>query len=192
MSEGAPARSPGRDERPGVAGEPIDQPSDGVVVRPARPRDAASYLAMWRGVVAERRFVRTEAVRGSVRSFRRKFRRPVTNDHARIMAVAGGQVIGFLVVERIAHPVNRHVATLGMAVERSWRGRGVGSALMEAALGWARSAGVEKVTLEVYPTNQPAVALYRKFGFFEEGRLSRQSLKSYGYEDEVIMSKFVT
>ena len=52
-------------------------------------------------------------------------------------------------------------------------------------------APVEKLTLEVYPTNEEAVALYRKFGFVEEGRLLRQSRKSYGYEDELIMSKVI-
>jgi putative acetyltransferase len=91
----------------------------------------------------------------------------------------------------MSHPVNRHVATLGMAVESSWRGRGVGSALMVAAMQWARNWGVEKVTLEVYPSNDRAVALYRRFGFVEEGKLARQSRKSYGYEDELIMSRWM-
>ena len=160
-------------------------------MRPARPKDARSYLDMWRAVVAERRFVRTETVRGSVRTYRRQFRHAVTDSHARFVAVAGDRVVGVLIIERIAHPVNRHVATLGMAVDKAWRRRGVGVTLMAAGMRWARSAGIEKVTLEVYPTNEAAVALYRKFGFTEEGRLMRQSLKSYGYEDELIMSKFL-
>src|SRR5205823_8716280 len=104
---------------------------------------------------------------------------------------AGDRVVGVLIIERIAHPVNRHVATLGMAVDKTWRRRGVGVALMAAGMRWARSAGIEKVTLEVYPTNEAAVALYRKFGFTEEGRLDRQSRKTYGYEDELIMSRFL-
>jgi ribosomal protein S18 acetylase RimI-like enzyme len=164
---------------------------DGVVIRPARPRDARSYLDMWRGVVGERHFVRTETVRGTVGSYRRQFRRSLTAGHARLVAVAEDRVVGYVVMERMAHPVNRHVATVGMAVERSWRGRGVGSALMAAALRWAEGNRVEKVSLEVYPTNEAAVALYRKFGFEEEGRLARQSRKTYGYEDELIMSKFL-
>jgi putative acetyltransferase len=146
---------------------------------------------MWREVVAERRFVRTEEVRATTRQFRRQFRQSITPEGARLMAVANGRVIGALFIERMSHPVNRHVATLGMAVERRWRGRGIGTALMDAALRWARWAPVEKVTLEVYPTNQGAVALYRKFGFVEEGRLARQSRKSYGYEDELIMSRSI-
>jgi ribosomal protein S18 acetylase RimI-like enzyme len=47
------------------------------------------------------------------------------------------------------------------------------------------------VTLEVYPGNAGAIARYRKFGFVEEGRLAKQTKKSYGYEDEVIMSRWL-
>ena len=47
------------------------------------------------------------------------------------------------------------------------------------------------MSLTVYPHNTAAVALYRAFGFVEEGRLSGQSKKSYGYEDEVIMSRWL-
>ena len=165
---------------------------EGVEVRPARPQDAASYLAMWREVVAERRFVRTEAVKGTVRDYRRQFRDAMNNDRARLLAVAERRVVGALFIERMAHPVNNHVATLGMAVDAAWRGKGIGAALMDAALKWARSAGVEKVSLEVYPTNEAALALYRRFGFEDEGRLARHSRKSYGYEDELIMSRFMT
>jgi ribosomal protein S18 acetylase RimI-like enzyme len=147
---------------------------------------------MWREVVAERRFVRTEVVKGTVRDYRRQFRDSVTNDRAWFLTLAERRVVGALFIERMAHPVNRHVATLGMAVHAEWRGKGLGTALMEAALRWARSSGVEKVSLEVYPTNEAAVALYRRFGFEEEGRLVRHSRKSYGYEDELIMSRFMS
>jgi putative acetyltransferase len=78
-----------------------------------------------------------------------------------------------------------------MSVSKEWRGRGVGTALMAEALRWARNVGVQKVSLTVYPSNTRAIALYRRFGFVDEGRLSGQSRKSYGYEDEVIMSRWL-
>jgi RimJ/RimL family protein N-acetyltransferase len=65
------------------------------------------------------------------------------------------------------------VAELGMMVDSAWRGRGVGSALLQAGIEWARSAGAHKVALQHWPTNERAVALYDKFGFVEEGRLRR-------------------
>jgi L-phenylalanine/L-methionine N-acetyltransferase len=159
----------------------------GVVVRPARPADADSFLELYRAVIAERRFIRTESVPHPPRYYRRRFRRSVTGSQAILMAVVGDRVIGQLSINRDEHPVTRHVATLGMMVAEDWRGRGVGSALMHEAIRWARDAGVEKLELSVYPNNAAAAALYRRFGFTEEGRLARHSRKSYGYEDEILM-----
>ena len=62
---------------------------------------------------------------------------------------------------------------------------------MADAIVWARGVGVEKLVLSVYPHNTGAIALYRKFGFVQEGRLSRQSRKSYGDEDEILMAAWI-
>ena len=51
--------------------------------------------------------------------------------------------------------------------------------------------GVEKLALSVYPDNEAALALYQKFGFQEEGRLSGHSKKSIGYRDEVLMGRWL-
>ena len=40
-----------------------------------------------------------------------------------------------------------------MLVDRGWRGRGVGSALVQAAIGWARGQGLHKLCLEVFAHN---------------------------------------
>ncbi len=157
------------------------------VVRPARPRDAASFLAMWRGVVAEGRFVRPDEVRGSVRDFRRQFRDAWTRERAEIVAVDGERVIGHLSIGREGGSVTRHIASIGMSVAADRRGTGVGSALLDAAIRWGREMGIEKLALSVYPHNDAARALYRKFGFTEEGRLSGHSKKAVGYLDEIPM-----
>lgn len=162
-----------------------------IVVRPARPKDAASFLRMYASVAAERRFIRSEEVRHPVRDYRARFRRPWTDDGAHVVAVAGDRVIGHVSTRRDEHPVTRHVATLGMAVAADWRRRGVGARLMSEAIRWARSVGVLKLLLSVYPDNDAAVALYRRFGFVEEGRLVRQSRKSHGFEDEILMAKWL-
>jgi RimJ/RimL family protein N-acetyltransferase len=67
-----------------------------------------------------------------------------------------------------------------MMVADGWRGRGVGSALMEVAIDWARAAGAHKVALQHWPTNTAAVALYEKFGFVEEGYLRRHYPRKTG------------
>ena len=160
-------------------------------MRPARPRDARQVLDLVRAVAAERRFIRTEEVPWTLRQLRRQFRKSWTGTGARIVAVVDGRIVGDLGITREKHAILKHVAELGMSVSREWRGRGVGSSLLVEALRWAEWAGVEKVSLTVYPHNEAARALYRKFGFEEEGRLIGQSKKSYGYDDEIVMARWL-
>jgi L-phenylalanine/L-methionine N-acetyltransferase len=171
--------------------EPDAPPPDGVEVRPARPSDARAALRLMGEVAAERRFIRTEEVRWSPREMRKRYRRSWTTGEATIVAVADGRLIGTLGLWREANPVTRHVASLGMLVAEDWRGRGVGSALLGEAFRWARWAGVEKLGLTVYPQNDRARRLYERFGFVEEGRLVGHSKKRYGYEDEVVMGRWL-
>jgi diaminopimelate decarboxylase len=166
-------------------------PGEGFEVRPARPGDARSFLEAFRSVAAERRFIQTEEVSQTARQYRRLFRRSVTVEGANLVAVSGGGIIGSISIRRDEHPATRHTASIGMFVTSAWRGRGVGTALLDGAMRWARDAGVERVDLSVYPHNQAAIALYRGFGFVEEGRLIRHAKKSYGYEDEILMAAWL-
>jgi RimJ/RimL family protein N-acetyltransferase len=165
---------------------------EGVQVRPAKPRDARSFLDAYRTVAAERRFIHTEQVSRSVGFYRRRFRRSLDDRGMHALALdASGAVVGSLSIRRDAHPMIRHVATLGMFVVSSHRGRGIGSALLAEAVRWARRVGIERLELTVYPHNTAALALYRRFGFVEEGRLVRHAKKSYGYEDEILMAAWL-
>ena len=65
-------------------------------------------------------------------------------------------------------------------VAADWRGRGVGSALVAAAIESARARGLHKLTLSVFPQNEAAIGSYRKFGFVEEGRLAKHIRRESG------------
>ena len=56
-----------------------------------------------------------------------------------------------------------------LSVKKSWRGRGVGSLLMEDMIKCAVDSGVESLTLEVNENNTVAINLYKKYGFGVEG-----------------------
>jgi diaminopimelate decarboxylase len=164
----------------------------GIEIRPARPADARSFLEFWRPIlVEEERLARSDELRDTARAYARRFRRSWSSEEAHIVAVEGDRVVGSVVVTRDPHPVTRHVASLGIAVAKDHRRGGIGTALVAESFRWARWAGVRKVLLSVYPGNTAAIALYRKFGFLEEGRLSRQSRRSDGYEDEILMAAWI-
>ena len=93
-----------------------------------------------------------------------------------LLADAGGEIVGSIHVD-----VSRFgFGEIGMAVARDWRGRGVGSALLDAAIGWSRERGLHKLSLGVFAHNARAIALYRKFGFVEEGRRVKHYRRSSG------------
>jgi len=177
---------------PGAATSSRDSaaPED-VAIRAATPRDAEGFLDLYRDVAAEERYLRTERVLRSVRVTRRLFRSSKTSEHCFLVAAEGDRIVGWISVTREAHPVVRHVATFGMAVAADRRGRRIGTAMLVEGLRWARSVGVDKVELSVYPDNRAALTLYRRFGFVEEGRLRRHSRKSYGDEDEILMGVWI-
>jgi RimJ/RimL family protein N-acetyltransferase len=77
----------------------------------------------------------------------------------------GGRPVGMASLE------GRGAARLGMLVSSEMRGRGVGSALLEACIGGAAQLGAHKITLQLWPHNERARRLYEKFGFEEEGYL---------------------
>ena len=80
-----------------------------------------------------------------------------------------GTVVGRLSVGRDPHPASAHVADLGLMVALDARREGIGTALLQAAVDWARQTGVRKLELHVFPWNEAAIALYDKFGFEREG-----------------------
>jgi len=92
------------------------------------------------------------------------------------VAVAGTDVVGSIHL----FPSRHGFAEVGMAVAREWRGRGVGSALMATGIEWARERGLHKLSLSVFPHNDAGIALYRKFGFVEEGRRVKQIRRQSG------------
>lgn len=67
-------------------------------------------------------------------------------------------------------PAVESVVELGIGVIDGYRGAGVGSQMMAAAVEWARNSGAERIKVEVFPHNERAIALYQKFGFSEVDR----------------------
>jgi len=65
--------------------------------------------------------------------------------------------------------VDERTPELAIAVVPSARGKGVGSALLDALLGRARSAGYPSISLSVDRNNAGAIELYERHGFARVG-----------------------
>jgi GNAT superfamily N-acetyltransferase len=88
-------------------------------------------------------------------------------DRARFVAESGGEVIGTVGVG--ASDVTGTAALTALWVAPAARGRGVGEALVNTVLGWAKDAGYEQVMLWVVEGNSAAESLYRRTGFRRTG-----------------------
>jgi RimJ/RimL family protein N-acetyltransferase len=100
-------------------------------------------------------------------------------------------LVGWIDYNAGSYPEIAHVATLGMGLAETYRGKGIGSRLMERCFESARRQGIEKIELEVFAGNPAAHALYRKYGFVEEGVRVRYRKFEENYEDVICMGIFL-
>jgi RimJ/RimL family protein N-acetyltransferase len=109
-----------------------------------------------------------------------------------LIAVSGGEIIGYLTMEPNQRRKVSHVGEIGMSVRSDWRRRGVGLALLQEAERFARLCGtIEKLALNVFSENIAAIRLYEKAGFFVEGKLRNQIKMDGKYQDLVLMGKML-
>jgi [ribosomal protein S18]-alanine N-acetyltransferase len=149
-------------------------------VRPAEASDSRAMAELFAAVAGERAGIATEPP-VDIDERAAQFAQTAAGS---VVAAAGGQVVGMLHVEASRHGFGE----VGMLVDRGWRGLGVGSALVQAAISRARDQGLHKLCLEVFAHNTAAIALYRKSGFVEEGQRIRQYRRASGeLWDSIVM-----
>ena len=159
-----------------------------VRVRSARPEDAEAHIENWNAIGAEGVYLMTERYTRTVDEVRSQFRDADPRSALWLVAELDGRVVGGANLQRGRWSKNDHVADLGVAIRKEFRGRGIGEALLRAGLEWARAVGIRKVRLGVFATNERAIALYRKLGFVEEARLRGEVVLEGAPVDEVLMA----
>jgi ribosomal protein S18 acetylase RimI-like enzyme len=118
-------------------------------VRPASADDARGMAELFAAVAAERDGIATEPPV----DIGQRTVQFVDSVAGSVIAVAEGQVIGMIHVDSSRHGFGE----IGMLVDRDWRGRGVGSALIQGSIGLARQQGLHKLSLEVFAGNTAAI-----------------------------------
>jgi RimJ/RimL family protein N-acetyltransferase len=141
-----------------------------IEIRPAEDADRRPLALLFAAVAKERDGIATEPP-VDVEKWAAEWHVDGT-----LVALGAGEIVGSLYVEESRFGFGE----IGMQVAADWRGRGVGTALVAAAIDWARARGLHKLTLGVFPHNEAAIALYRKFGFIEEGRRTNHIRRANG------------
>jgi RimJ/RimL family protein N-acetyltransferase len=157
-------------------------PQKEFLVRLAAIEDIDSIMDLYEAVASEGRYIAAE-LPVDREALRPRWAESIEDpDGALFVAETNGEIIGSASIQ------GRALAHLGMQVAEAHRGRGVGSSLVEACIEWAKEAGAHKITLEVWPHNEVAIALYEKFGFEKEGYLRRHWRRRSGeLWDSVVM-----
>ena len=162
-----------------------------VVIRSASEADAEQLLRNINEIGAEEVWILTDSVAWDPIREREWIRGFDGKNSVLYVAEADGLIVGQVDARMSSFAKARHVANLGIAIVKSHRGMGIGRVLIERALAWMKERGVEKATLEVFSTNEPAITLYEKMGFSVEGARRRQFKIRGQYVDDVQMAKWL-
>lgn len=161
-------------------------------VRRATPEDAAGIVAVLAVVIDER----VHSAIGRVWSVEQERRYLESLSAREVIHVAvddADRVLGLQILDRWSAVLDSmaHVGQVGTFLLPAWRGRGIGRELWNATAAFAREARYQKLLVQVRGTNARAQSFYRRLGFAECGRLSRQVMIDGSQDDEILMELFL-
>lgn len=111
-----------------------------------------------------------------------------------IVAEKGDTIIGNLDVTGAKRQRLQHNGLIGMGMLPEYQHKGLGAVLLQAGIDWAnRNPYLKRLWLQVIAGNEPAIKLYEKMGFVQEG-LQKNFIKTGEdtYADNLIMGMPLT
>lgn len=107
-----------------------------------------------------------------------------------LVAEVEGEIVGSIGLNVVQSPRRAHTASIGMGVRDDWHGKGVGTGMMQAVIDLAdKWLNLKRLELEVFTDNEPALKLYKKFGFEIEGTLRMYAFRDGAFADAYKMSR---
>ncbi len=161
----------------------------GFQVRPIEIKDIKRFYTALCSVASERDYLLTyePPPYKNVESF------VLTNidcNNAQYVAEWGDRIVGWADIIPLSRSSMEHVGSLGMGIERQFRGYGIGSALLKKTIKHAWGRNLKRLELEVFSDNEAAISLYKKHGYSEEGRKRYARYLDGRYQDVIIMAQY--
>ena len=113
------------------------------------------------------------------------FASSIDSGHSGWVCRVGGELIGYFVLMWAVDEA--HLLNIGVA--EKWQGSGFGARLLRHAMAVARHGGAGKLLLEVRPSNERALTLYRHFGFCQIGIRRGYYPAADGREDALVLTR---
>ncbi|WP_163409761.1 GNAT family N-acetyltransferase [Flavobacterium ajazii] len=109
-----------------------------------------------------------------------------------LVAEYDNEIIGNIDLNGNRRKIMEHTAVIGMGMLKEWRNSGLGTALLQLAIEWAKENTIlELLWLQVYTENKLGLGLYRKMGFEENGIIKNFFKKDEKYFDNLTMTRIV-
>ena len=157
-------------------------------IRQAREEDLTGLVGAIREAIGGGEYVDAETVADVVDTEGVLLRHNELESRVFFVATVNGDVIGWVHLKHSQVDKLSHTAELTVGVLEEYRGRGVGSHLLERGLEWASAQGFEKIYNSVPATNEAAVAFLTDRGWREEARRENHYKMDGEHVDEVMMA----
>jgi RimJ/RimL family protein N-acetyltransferase len=161
-------------------------------IRIAHPEDAEKIVAIKKDIVMKNDCLLRlpEDKQETADEYRKKMQKKKDNGGLTLVIEWKDEVIGFLSFSRSSYKRLYHTGSFGISVKPECSNLGAGTKLLSYLIKWAKEQeGLEKINLDVFSNNKPAIHLYQKLGFREEGKQVNQiKLKDGSYADITFMS----
>jgi len=157
-------------------------------IRQAREEDLTGLVGAIREAIGGGEYVDAESVADVVDSEGVLLRHNELEARIFFVATVNGEVVGWVHLKNVQLDKLSHTAELTVGVLEEYRGRGIGSHLLERGLEWASKQGLERIYNSVPATNETAIAFLKNRGWEEEARRKDHYKMDGEYVDEVMMA----
>jgi L-phenylalanine/L-methionine N-acetyltransferase len=160
-----------------------------ITIRKAEPTDAEAIWKCYTAPMVVRHTLQMPY--RSLESVRELLTKSGEGDHI-LVGVIDGEVVGVIGLHTSSRPRVNHKGEIGMMVRDDWQGKGVGTAMMQAVIDLAdKWLNLTRIELTVFTDNEPAIALYRKFGFEIEGTHRKYAFRDGEFMDAYTMARII-
>uniref|UniRef100_UPI00403F0485 arsinothricin resistance N-acetyltransferase ArsN1 family A n=1 Tax=Paenibacillus sp. FSL K6-1096 TaxID=2921460 RepID=UPI00403F0485 len=161
-----------------------------LTVRQASPEDIESILRIYNQGIEDR--IATLETETKDSSYMEAWFNDRQGRFSVLVAETEGKVIGWASLNPYSHRCAYNgVADLSVYIDRSFRGQGAGSSLLESLHKVAKENSFYKIVLFTFPFNENGQGLYRKMGYRQVGVFEKQGVMDGEFIDVMIMEKLL-
>lgn len=159
-------------------------------IRLIQPSDTKAFVAFYKKLTSETDYMLFTPAETSQKAAKEEDFIKKYDDYKQVfIAEEDGKIVGYLGIGRSHLEKLTHVAKLTVGVLEDHKRQGIATKLIKFAEKWAKEKGVKRLELTVVTKNKPAVTLFQKTGFKEEGTRKKSMKIEEKYFDEFLMAK---